>query len=349
VDNTNFPVVYYRMPNEKNVHFIQSKSSPLEIGSLKSLPRIQGFIFYPFTVGGSCKPLFIVADERANLAIEDVINDTPAWKIKTTSSLSGHCKNEEEYSKMIEGAIKEISSGDLQKVVLTRLKNITAGTGKNPLKVFYKLCTEHPSAFVSLVYIPGSVLWITASPELLISANGNDIKTVSLAGTKPAENIDNWGEKEKMEQQVVTDYIKEILKKYCENITVSGPHEIIAGNNIKHLKTSFSATLNTDLWSLVSALHPTPAVCGIPLDASQRFIVQTEGYDRKYYTGFLGPCNMGGGTNLFVNLRCAEIFANSVNLYVGGGITKDSVPEKEWEETELKSKTLIFAFDEDEE
>ncbi len=88
-------------------------------------------------------------------------------------------------------------------------------------------------------------------------------------------------------------------------------------------------------------MHPTPAVCGIPLDSAKQFIKQTEGYDRKYYTGFLGPCNVNGKTNLFVNLRCAELFANNINLYIGGGITKDSIPEKEWEETELKSKTLL--------
>lgn len=84
------------------------------------------------------------------------------------------------------------------------------------------------------------------------------------------------------------------------------------------------------------------------MNEAQQFIKGTERYDRKYYTGFLGPCNMDSKTNLFVNLRCAEVFSDSVNLYIGGGITKDSKPEKEWEETELKSKTLLFAFEENE-
>ncbi len=150
-----------------------------------------------------------------------------------------------------------------------------------------------------------------------------------------------------MEQLVVTDYINDILNKCCKNISVSGPQEAIAGN-VKHLKTSFSAILNGSLWNLVSALHPTPAICGIPMNEAQQFIKGTERYDRKYYTGFLGPCNMDSKTNLFVNLRCAEVFSDSVNLYIGGGITKDSKPEKEWEETELKSKTLLFAFEENE-
>ena len=73
-----------------------------------------------------------------------------------------------------------------------------------------------------------------------------------------------------------------------ENISVSHPEEVVAGN-VKHLKTSFSAILQTDLWIFVSELHPTPAVCGIPLEKAKRFIEKTEGYDRKYYTGFFCP------------------------------------------------------------
>jgi len=226
---------------------------------------------------------------------------------------------------------------------LSRIKKISISA--NPLKVFYELCNKYPAAFVSLVYIPGDITWITATPELLVSAKDNEIKTVSLAGTKPAGSLDRWTEKEKMEQQIVTDYIHQILERYSKNINVSGPSEVIAGN-VKHLKTLFSTALNTGLWNLVSDLHPTPAVCGTPLDKARHFIEETEGYDRKYYTGFLGPCNIKGKTNLFVNLRCAELFSHAVNLYIGGGITKDSVPEAEWEETELKANTLLFAFEE---
>ncbi|HXB11581.1 MAG TPA: chorismate-binding protein, partial [Bacteroidia bacterium] len=61
----------------------------------------------------------------------------------------------------------------------------------------------------------------------------------------------------------------------------------------------------------------------------------------KYYTGYLGPYNIDGKAELFVNLRCAEVFNDSVNIYVGGGITSDSVAEKEWDETVMKSQTLL--------
>jgi len=346
VQKKNLPLVYYRMPHEKDVWFIQGECAPLEIDSLQNVPSTPGFILYP-GVASSSNPLFIQTDKQIRMPLEDLyaasLDTAEIWKLQSLPTNEASIAKEE-YCKKVANAVELISSGELQKVVLSRIKNIQGITPENPLKIFYELCNKYPAAFVSLVYIPGNLLWITATPELLISANKNEIKTVSLSGTKPVNNTDGWGEKEKTEQKIVTDYISQVLGEDCENIRISTPEEVIAGN-VKHLKTSFSATLKIDLWSLVSKLHPTPAVCGFPLNKAKHFIEQTEGYDRKYYTGFLGLYNVEGKTDLFVNLRCAELFANGVNLYVGGGITKDSIPNAEWEETELKAKTLLFAFE----
>lgn len=346
-----FPVIYYRMPHEKEVRFIRSESLPLEIDSLKNIPDRPGFILVPFSSDSSVKSYFIDADKVMNILPEDIYTAMPEyepdWGIGNISTSNNSSKTKEEYCKTVTDAVSAVHSGMLEKVVLSRVKTIKNNSSHNLLKIFYKLCIKYPAAFVSLVYIPGEVMWITATPELLVSAENNEIKTVSLAGTKPVDSIEAWGQKEKDEQQLVTKYINDILEKYCGNITISGPDEIVVGN-IKHLKTSFSASLNIGFWSFVSELHPTPAVCGIPLNTAKQFIAQVEGYDRKYYTGFLGPCNMNGRTDLFVNLRCTELFSDAVNLYIGGGITNDSIPEKEWEETELKSETLLFSFAENE-
>jgi isochorismate synthase len=103
-----------------------------------------------------------------------------------------------------------------------------------------------------------------------------------------------------------------------------------------------SGELNTDFKSfdLVKALHPTPAICGLPKEEALRFILENENYDRKYYAGFLGEWNKANQSDLFVNLRCLEVENEKVNLYVGCGITKDSNPEKEFIETENKSMTM---------
>jgi isochorismate synthase len=100
---------------------------------------------------------------------------------------------------------------------------------------------------------------------------------------------------------------------------------------------------NLALAEWVAKLHPTPAVGGIPLAEGMSFLQQNENLDRAYYAGFLGPVTTAGNTELFVNLRCAKISNGQISLYVGAGITKDSDPKQEWEETQNKAKTLWTA------
>lgn len=108
-------------------------------------------------------------------------------------------------------------------------------------------------------------------------------------------------------------------------------------------------------------MHPTPAVCGLPKDISKAFILKNENYNREFYTGFLGELNIKerksrnvnrhniendayasvkNVSNLYVNLRCMQLVNNHAIVYIGGGITKDSIPEKEWEETVSKSQVI---------
>lgn len=108
-----------------------------------------------------------------------------------------------------------------------------------------------------------------------------------------------------------------------------------------HLKSEFlvdmKATNFPQLGSvMLELLHPTSAVCGMPKENALDFLKENEGFDRSYFSGFIGPVNLNGETSLFVNLRCAKLENDEALLYAGAGITEDSVPEKEWEETELK-------------
>ena len=116
-----------------------------------------------------------------------------------------------------------------------------------------------------------------------------------------------------------------------------------------------------NLYPVIEALHPTPAVCGFPKQKAKEFILQHENYNRQYYTGFLGELNLKQSrtrntnrrnvennayavvktySNFYVNLRCMQLKNETALVYVGGGITRDSDPEKEWEETVNKTKTI---------
>jgi len=115
-----------------------------------------------------------------------------------------------------------------------------------------------------------------------------------------------------------------------------------------HIQTDIKAELRNDfsLKKIIEKLHPTPAVCGFPKDLSQKFILENEGYNRSFYTGFLGELNFSDNktSELYVNLRCMEIENQKVRFYIGCGITKDSDPEKEFFETVNKSVTMKSLF-----
>ena len=180
-----------------------------------------------------------------------------------------------------------------------------------------------------------------ATPEQLVKINQSQFETVALAGTQLySENV-IWATKEIEEQQFVTDYIVTKVKDKVNNLIVSDAKTVKAGN-LAHLKSFISGELTTDFQAndLIKALHPTPAVCGLPKEKAIDFILKNEDYNRKYYAGFLGEFNKNNQTDLFVNLRCLEVENDVVNIYVGCGITKDSNPEKEFIETENKSMTM---------
>ena len=91
---------------------------------------------------------------------------------------------------------------------------------------------------------------------------------------------------------------------------------------------------------VLDKLHPTPAICGVPMEEAREFIVANEGYDRSYYSGIVGLLDADNGTELYVNLRCMQIGSEYARLYAGGGILSSSEVDEEWEETERKLATM---------
>ena len=118
-----------------------------------------------------------------------------------------------------------------------------------------------------------------------------------------------------------------------------GPYTAQAGP-LAHLKTDihFSSTAPTNFW--LTALHPTPAVCGLPRAAALRFIAEHTPFDRRLYSGRMGIAFPDGNEIHFVNLRCMQVFEDHVEIHVGGGIVAGSSAEDEWRETELKADVL---------
>lgn len=289
-----------------------------------------------------------------NSSVEQTISDQPPF-LSVTAGGSSNAR--ERFERTVELAVAAIRQNRFKKVVLSRTKDLTYTEAFQPAKAFNQLAKVYPHAFISLVSIPDqNELWLGASPEVLVEQTSDGIfKTMSLAGTQGARNAQGeliprydirWGEKEIEEQALVSRYIIECFKKIrLREYTETGPKTVLAGN-LYHLRSIFEVdTITVHFPELASVmlklLHPTSAVCGVPKAPSLEFIDRVEGYDRSFYSGFLGPAQVGGDTHLFVNLRTVRFKDGKATFFAGAGITEDSVPSREWEETELKCDTLL--------
>lgn len=245
-----------------------------------------------------------------------------------------------EYQQKLEKVIHFVQEHNLSKLVISRRKLVDFEAFSVDLnQTFLNLCESYPNAFVYF-FIKDNLCWIGAFSEVLGKFNKktSEFETMSLAGTLPVE--ESWTSKELEEQKPVTLFIKNILKNFASEVNESETYDHISGN-IKHLRTDFKAKIEkTELENLIAELHPTPAVCGIPKDFCQKAIENFETHPRKFYAGYI-QVETAQTIQYFVNLRCAEFFKNAALIYVGGGITAESSPEKEWKETELKSQAIL--------
>jgi isochorismate synthase len=360
----------WQLPNSQTKNLIISfTSTPQTQVSLEELP--EGFIFSPFdkqknghflkadlcfsfTAGTLNEPGNPVEISSQNWLQEvvsnaDVKKAVPHYPVKNISASSVDRKG---FEYLVQMSVREIEAGTFEKIVPSRSKSISLPDSFDAIESFQKLCHAYPNAMVSLISIPTVGTWLGATPELLVCVEDQrTFKTVSLAGTKIYEagiNLKSvaWTQKEIEEQALVSRYIINNFKKIrLREFEEHGPKTVVAGN-LMHLKTEFSvdmkATNFPQLGSvMLNLLHPTSAVCGMPLENSLAFLQRHENYDREFYSGYLGPVSMNNNIHIFVNLRCMQLFEKQAIVYGGAGVTADSVPEHEWEETEMKMNTLL--------
>lgn len=246
-------------------------------------------------------------------------------------------ENEPEYLQRLNKTIQIIRENGLKKLVISRRKNIDF-EAVDLQKSYENLRQSYPSALVYLLDT-GKGLWIGAFSELLgkFKKDNQEFETMSLAGTLPLNA--EWSQKEIREQQAVSDYIGSILQQYSDEVHISETHDHISGN-LKHLKTDFKAKIDQEfLEKLIDELHPTPAVCGFPKEFCKSAIQNTEKFPRELYAGY-SRIEFENYIYYFVTLRCAKIYSDHAELFVGGGITALSDPQKEWQETELKAEAI---------
>lgn len=316
-------MIYFKLPFDEGLHSVDKEAhkNAVNFYSYNSLSHID--------FNGN---IIKVNQEEFNttpITSESLINDTTNFTAET----------KEEYCNTLQQVIGVIKENNLPKLVYSRRKIFTDFNIIDYKESFNNLCKSYPNAFRYL-FNDGENAWMGAFSEVLGKFNKitHEFETMALAGTLPV--LEEWSEKEIEEQKPVTTYIQNILKNYSEQIQQSETYDHVSGN-IKHLRTDFKTTIKPeDLDKIIKDLHPTPAVCGIPKYFCNENIRKYEKFPREFYAGYI-KVEIEESILYFVNLRCARLYKDSVHVFVGGGITAQSNPEKEWTETELKSEAIL--------
>lgn len=331
------PFVVYKKPNEATISgFFQQSDEVFFINDYQE----SGFVFAPFN------------DNEKAILIPKSNSEFVQQKIDIPNIVSSDdvfCPSDEsqkeQHIELVEKGIDAIRQKQFKKVVLSRKEKIEVANF-DLVETFQRLLANYPTAFVYVWFHPKVGLWLGATPETLVKFKDNSFETMALAGTQQYNGTLHveWKQKEIAEQQFVTDYVVENLESVCEKLITSDVKTVKAGN-LLHLQTKITGKLKVLNSKLITKLHPTPAVCGLPKQVSKEFILKNENYKREFYTGFMGELNLLTPslitTNLYVNLRCMQIKSACAYIYIGGGITKNSNAEKEWDETVAKTNTML--------
>lgn len=352
--NTSFAL--FRMPNATHPTLVMQHNGGHEcLHSFADLNGQTGYVFAPFAITPATpllllRPDVLVQGEAPAIAHAQAMAKLIAKQPPHTTTSPVPCpvvtaNSFTHYEQAFGTFLQALHSGHYQKLVLSRAATHPRPAAFSPGLFFQKACKAYPTAFVMLVFTPTSGAWLASTPEMLLVKQGPQWETVALAGTIAMESAAaplQWDEKNRHEQALVAQYMRQRLAAFGHNIQESEPCTVIAGA-LAHLKTAFRFCLppQSPLGDLLASLHPTPAVCGMPKEDAYQFILQHEQYQRLYYSGFSGWLNPNGSTGLYVTLRCMRIMAEEIALFAGGGLLAASQLHAEWQETEAKIHTLL--------
>lgn len=258
------------------------------------------------------------------------------------------------WAEMINEATARIRAGALNKVVLARAAELRFGDRVNLLPVLRHLAAHYADCYRFLFEPRPRFAFYGASPELLASVHGRQLLTMGLAGSaargQGAEADDLLGDallrnaKERREHEIVVEKMRGRLAPMTDSLAI-GRRGLLKLSNIQHINTPIDGILKeqTGVLPLVEALHPTPALGGDPRLAAMRVIRELEPIPRGWYGAPVGWIDSQLDGQFAVAIRSAVAQEARVWIYAGAGIVADSVPQREWEETELKFRPMLDA------
>ena len=292
--------------------------------------------------------------ETSLKAVRETVRDLPMMRpsggppgVATTRRTSSRA----EWIDGVERAVSRIRDGALEKVVLATALEVDLDSPIDVPDTLERLRRTYPECYRFLVQPTEAAGFFGPPPERLVSLDGRQVATEALAGSvergeSPEKDADlarslEASEKLRHEQALVAETIRDRLAPLGE-VTV-GERGVRQFTNIQHLRTPITADLSDEkhVLDLVEALHPTPAVGGLPPERALSVIRETEPFDRGWYAAPVGWFDAAGDGEFAVGIRSAVAGGRSATLYAGNGIVADSDPAEEWAELGPKLRPVL--------
>ena len=255
----------------------------------------------------------------------------------------------------VKDALAAISEGRVSKVVLARTLDLITERRLDPIEVVHHLWQENRGSNV-FYFEPEEGCAITgAAPETVTTVSGGRFHATAVAGTVARGETPGQqkqlakrllaSEKEGVEHRIALDDMVARLGSLAENVEAQPEPHVLTLARLQHLETEIRARLpeGTSALTVLEALHPTPAVCGLPRDAALEFLDEEEPFERGWYAGPMGWFDLDGNGVFVPALRCAVVQDLRWRLFAGAGIVEGSDPGLEWEETSIKFEPMLRA------
>ncbi|AJD96208.1 isochorismate synthase EntC [Salmonella enterica] len=277
------------------------------------------------------------------------------------------------FEAMVARAAMLTATPDVDKVVLSRLIDITTDVAVDSGALLERLVAQNPVSYNFHVPLADGGVLLGASPELLLRKEGERFSSLPLpelllrkegerfsslplagsARRQPDDVLDREAgnrllasQKDRHEHELVTQAMKQILRDRSTELQLPSSPQLITTPTLWHLGTPFEGKANAgeNALTLACLLHPTPALSGFPHQAAKKLIAELEPFDRELFGGIVGWCDAEGNGEWVVTIRCAKLHGNQVRLFAGAGIVPASSPVGEWRETGVKLSTMLNVF-----
>ncbi len=280
-------------------------------------------------------------------------------KTKKNHSLPDSCPNYKEWETSVNRSVDLIDEQKFQKIVLARQISVPYESKQSAVRFISRLREQYPNCSCFLIRQEKDHTFLGATPEKLASFRDGKLFTEALAGSIQrgqtpeedsalAQNL-SFSSKNQKEHQFVVRDIEQRLKSLAHTVYREEQPKVKKLSNVQHLYTPIRADLkpDVDVMSVLQQLHPTPAVGGYPWEKAAPHIKEFENFDRGWYAGPIGWLNGSGNGEFAVAIRSGLLNGTQAHFFAGCGIVADSDAQSEWEETNLKLRPMLSAFEYD--